>query len=155
MPKGRVIEADNYPLPEDVLINARLDRVEYVEIPFTYRQGPKQGQQGLLQKWEWEFACLGEYEGITAKGNTEPKITNATEQGGSLKLARPWYETLLTREMTVGEDIDTDLLLGLPCQITVKHQEPRPRKDGDGFWFNVEVDDVYPASDVKPDDIPF
>jgi hypothetical protein len=41
--------------------------------------------------------------------------------------------------------VDTDVLLGLPCQITVKHLEPRPKRDGDGFWFNTEVEDVLPA----------
>ena len=144
--KSKVVEASNYPIPEDTLIPLRLDSVTLVEIPFVVKKGARMGQEGIFTKWEWEFYVLqGEYAGLTVRGNSEPQFTAADVQGGSLSLARPWAEALLGRAIELGEEVDTDDLIGLPAQGTVRHLEPRPKKDGEGFWFNVEIDELFPA----------
>jgi hypothetical protein len=146
MPKGTVTEAVNYPIPTETLCPAKLQSVDEVTVPFTYKKGDKVGQQGSFNKWTWTFKIYeGPYAGMTVEGSSEPNVTNADTPSGFLALARPWYETLLGRELRLGEAVDTDVLLGLPCQITVKHLDPRPKRDGDGFWFNTEVEDVLPA----------
>lgn len=161
MPKGTVQEATLYPIPENTLCPARLQTVDEAVVPFTYKRGEKAGQKGEFKKWTWTFKIVsGPYEGMTVEGSTEPMITNATEQSSFLHLARPWYEQLLGRELALGEPVDTEQLLGTSCQITVKHMDPRPRKDGDGFWYNVEVEDVLPpardaAGNVSYDEPPF
>ena len=48
--------------------------------------------------------------------------------------------------MDLGEEVDTDDLIGLSGQGTVRHLEPRAKKDGEGFWFNVELDELFPAA---------
>jgi hypothetical protein len=95
---------------------------------------------------EWEFVVTdGEYGGLTVRGNSEPRFTSSDQPGGSLSLARPWAEALMGRTMALGEEADTDDFIGLPVQGTVRHLEPRQKKDSEGFWFNVEIDELFPA----------
>lgn len=145
--KSKVVEASNYPIPEDTLIPLKLEAVAQVEIPFTYRTGVKEGQSGTFVKWEWDFIVIeGEFAGLTVRGSSEPRFTSADHASGSLALARPWAEALLGRSMELGEEVDTDDLIGLQAQGTVHHQEPRQKKDdANAFWFNVELDELFPA----------
>lgn len=144
MPKSVAHEATLYPLPEDTMFACTLQKVEAIEVPFTIKNGPRAGQASTFHKWEWEFLIYeGEFTGQTAQGNTEPRITNLDSKSGSLELPKPWVEQILGREIQMGEEVDTDSLLSLPCRITVRHLEPRPKKDGNGFWHNVEVCDVW------------
>lgn len=141
MPKSTVEEDSPYPIPENVLLPLQLQSCEAVTVNYTN----KKGDPASFHKWEWTFLVGdGEYAGLTIRGNTEPKVTNASEASFQ-PLARPLVEALLGRSLELGEEVDTDLLVGLKCQGTVKHLEPRARKNGDGFWFNVEVDEVFPA----------
>jgi len=144
--KSTVVEASNYPIPEDTLVSLKLESVTHVEIPFTYKKGPRLGQSGTFVKWEWEFVVPeGEYAGLNVRGNSEPRITSNDQPSGDLALAGPWVEALLGRSLDLGEEVDTDDLIGLPAQGTVRHLEPRAKKDGEGFWFNVELDELFPA----------
>jgi hypothetical protein len=144
--KSTVVEASNYPIPLDTLVPLKLESVTHVEVPFTYKKGPKLGQPGTFVKWEWEFLVTeGEYLGLNVRGNSEPRITSNDQASGDLALARPWVEALLGRALDLGEEIDTDDLIGLPAQGTVRHLEPRPKKEGEGFWFNTELDELFPA----------
>lgn len=157
MPKSTVREETAYPLPADILLPARLDKVTEVERSFTYQPHHKAVQNGRAKvgetasfvKWSWEFKITdGEFAGIVAYGDTDAKVTNLDGDP-----VRQWAETLLGRELSVGEELDTDLLLGLPCKITVTHDEPRPRRDGSGNFYPCPVRDVYPAEDA--DFVPF
>jgi len=144
--KSTVVEASNYPIPEDTLVGLKLESVTYIEFPFIYKQGTKMGQSGTFRKWEWEFVIPeGDYAGLNVRGNTEPRITSNDQASGDLALARPWVEALLGRALDLGEEVDTDDLIGLPAQGTVRHLDPRAKKDGEGFWFNVELDELFPA----------
>jgi hypothetical protein len=152
--KSTVIEASNYPIPEDTLIPLKLESVTQMEIPFIYKSGTRIGQSGMFIKWEWEFAIPeSEYAGLTVRGNTEPRFTSNDQASGNLSLARPFAEALLGRPMELGEEVDTDDLIGLPVQGTVRHLDPRPKKDGEGFWFNVEVEELFPAGMGKASNV--
>lgn len=147
--KTTVVEAQNYPIPEDTLVPLKLESVTEEHIEFVYKQGPKEGTNGLFIKWEWTFVCHeGEYAGLNVRGNSEPRFTSEDTPSGNLALARPWAEALLGRVMQLGESIDTDDLIGLSVQATVKHLPPRQKKDGEGFWFNVELDECFPAGSM-------
>lgn len=144
--KSKVVEASNYPVPEDTLVPVILGSVQQIEVPFTYKKGKRMGQSGVFTKWEWAFTVKeGEYAGLTLQGNSEPRFTSNDQPGGMLSLAKPWAEALLGREMELGEEIDTDDLIGLAAVATVRHLDPRPKKDGQGFWFNIEIDELFPA----------
>jgi len=43
--KSTVIEASNYPIPEDTLVPVKLEAVEQVEIPFVHKKGSRMGQE--------------------------------------------------------------------------------------------------------------
>lgn len=156
MPKAAVTEATNYPIPEGEIVPVFLVSVEEFSAPYTVKTGKNAGAQRVFEKWEWTFKISdGEYAGLELKGSTEPKVTNGDTPSGSLNLARPFVEALLGRELGLGEPVDTDELLGLPAQATVKHLEPRAKKDGNGYWFNVEVDELFQAGAVREDQVPF
>lgn len=143
MPQSVAEEATLYPLPEDTIFVVALQTVDEIEVKFTHKHGSKAGQPGSFWKWVWTFKITeGEYQGQTIEGNTEPKITNLTQKPNNLELPKPWVEQIIGREVPMGEKVDTDSLLGMPCRVTVRHLEPRAKKDGNGFWFNVEVDQV-------------
>lgn len=145
--KSTVEEASNYPIPEDTLVPLKLESVTQVEIPFVYKKGTRMGQSSIFVKWEWEFICCeGEYAGLNVRGNSEPRFTSNDQPSGMLSLAKPWAEALLGRSMELGEECDTDDLVGLQVQATVRHVEPRAKKDGEGFWFNIELDEMFPVS---------
>ena len=151
MPRATVGDApDLYPLPEQTVFDGQLLSCEQINVPFTYKQGPKTGQKGSFDKWEWVFAVTTPgYDDLEVKLSTEPRITDASETDGFLSLARPAVEALLGRPIAVGEEVDTDDLLALPCKFTVRHEPPRARKQGDGFWYNVAVDEVFAAGDAN------
>ncbi len=145
MPKSTVNEESPYPIPLDTLVPVVLISVQEVQVPFTYKSGPKAGTAGSFTKWEWNTEVIdGEYAGLDLRGSTEAKITNASQPSNFLLLALPFAEAFLGRTLDLGEEVDTDELIGLIAQATVKHLDPRPRRDGDGFWFNIEVDEIYP-----------
>jgi len=45
--KSTVVEASNYPIPEDTLIPLKLESAQQVEVPFVYKKGPRMGQEKL------------------------------------------------------------------------------------------------------------
>ena len=147
-------EETAYPLPEDVLFQGKLNSVEVRCIDFTYKKGPKVGQKGSFDLWKWEYEITeGEYQGLRAWGETEADLNNLEEPRGRAKLVRPWAETLIGRQIAIGEDFDTDQVLGLPCKFTVTHEEPRAKADG-GFYYGCPVEDVFPSS-ASPTFVPF
>lgn len=158
MPKARVIEESEYPLPKETPLPARLDKVTENERTFQYKPHhaavkngkAKVGETGSFVKWSWEFKVTdGDYAGYVAYGDTDAKVTNRADDK-----VRQWAETLLGRELGVGEELDTDLLVGLPCTVTVRHEDPVPRRDGSGNFYPCPVDEVFPA-DGAADFVPF
>lgn len=145
MPKTTMVNEEAYALPMGVPFPAELQSVTERTIEYTRKKdgnGKKAGDKDSFVKWVWEFKITeGEYAGMTARGETEDRLTNREDN-----LVRQWSETLLNTTIEVGQGLDTDTLIGLPCVITVRHEEPRPKKDGSGNWYDCPVDDVFPAS---------
>lgn len=154
MPKGTVREESEYRLPSDVLFTGRLSAVKEKTVEFNYKahhaavkNGKKSvGEKGEIHKWVWVFTILndGEFYGQEVELETDPGVSTKPDDRG-----RQIYETLgVTLE--IGDDIDTDTqVVGLPCQFTVAHQEPRERSDGKGKFYGVEIADVFPAPSAE------
>jgi len=157
MPKQTVSEGDdNYPLAEDTLFAARVGLVIHRKTEYELKPHHKKvidgkakvGDKEWYEAWEWPFFVTEPgFEGLEVAGNTDPRITMA--EGDK---ARGWYETILDTKIALGDDIDTDLLNGLACIITVKHRPPRSYNGRS--YFESEVDDVFPLT-VREDAPPF
>ncbi len=154
MPIATKREEAEYALPDDTYFPGKVIEVEAVKVEY-YKKDPvtklKTNQKDSFWKWEWKFEITdGEYKGEIAKGSTPAEYT--TREDNKVRL---WGEVLLGRELEVGEEFDTDSILEVPCMFSVKHMEPAPKKNGDGFWYNCEVDDVMPRSGGLTEDPPF
>jgi hypothetical protein len=140
-------DAKLYPHEQDTLYDARLIKVEQLDFQGVYKQGPKIGQPRVTSKWEWSFEITsGQHAGDVVKGSTEPELNMLLQQAGLFPPCRPWVESLTGKEVFIGQPFDSDSVIGLPCRITVKHEEPQPRKNGDGFWYRETVLDVLPPA---------
>lgn len=157
MPKATKTEEDEYRLPAEVYFPAKLKAVTSKTIDFEYKaesaavkKGRKKaGDKGSFDKWEWEFEITdGDYKGASAYGDTDARLTTRDDD-----VVRQWAETLMGREIEIGEEFDTDNIIGYSCLISVRHDDPRPKKDG-GFFYGCPVDDVLPASG-SADFVPF
>ena len=150
MPRSTMKEESAYPLPEDVLFQGVLNSVTIRNISGVSAKGKDYN----FDLWVWEFEITdGDQRGLRAWGETESSLNNLEVPRGRAKLVRPWAETLLGRQIAIGEDFDTDSVLGLPCKFTVIHEEPRQKKDG-GFFYGCPVEDVFPSS-ASPTFVPF
>jgi len=137
MPSTEMKEEQQWKLPKETPLAAQLTAVVEREIPYVDK---KTGKDAVFTKWEWEFAITeGEYAGLSAWGDTEDRLTNHPDNK-----VRQWAETLRGREFDMGEGLDTDDLLGLPCTITVDNTE-YTKKDGTVSYL-TPVMDVYPPS---------
>lgn len=149
MPKTTMREESEYSLPEDMLFPGRVLSIASRTIEFTVKKdgrGKKAGDKDSFDVWEWEFSIDdGPYATLKGYGTTESYLTNLAEPRGRTALARPWCETLIGRTIEIGEEFDTESLIGLPCQFTVVHEEPRPKKDG-GMFYGCAVADVFPVA---------
>lgn len=131
-------EESEYKIPADTPLPAMLQSVEEREVKYK-----KDGKDKSFMKWEWVFEITeGEYAGLHAYGETESYLSTHPDNK-----VRQWGEVLRDAPFEVGEGIDTDLLLGLPCVITVRHDPPRPKKDGTNFY-PCPVDQVFPEGTV-------
>lgn len=152
MPKATMREQSEYALPEDTLFPATLTSVKERRTTFTYKAHHKAvesgraqvGEEGVVERWVWEFEITdGEFMGLRAWGETETALSTHPDN-----LVRQWGEALRGAPFEIGEGLDTDDLIGLPCSITVRHDEPRPRRDGSGMFYGCPVDSVFPKSAV-------
>lgn len=135
MPQTQMQNEDEYKLPEDVLLPAVLEEVNVKTINYK-----RDGKDKSFDKWEWVFQITdGDYAGLKAWGETEDRLTNHPDN-----LVRQWAEVLRGGiAFDIGEGLNTDDLLGLPAVITVKHGEPREKKDG-GKFYPCPVSNVFP-----------
>lgn len=148
MPKSSMKVMSEYPVPEDTMCPARLEKVEVVTFPSKDRNtGALTGE--TYDRWRWTFKIYdGEYAGIAVTVLTTPFISTHPDNK-----VRQYAETLTGKKWGESEGIDTDELIGLNGIVTVRHQKPRPKKNGDGMWYGIEVADVFPAgalADLPP-----
>lgn len=136
-------EESEYPVPAGVPLPAKLQEVKVRTIEFFKKDqyGNKTSERDSFDKWVWEFKITdGEYAGMKVFGETEDRLTTREDN-----LVRIWAEQLLGKQIEVGEGLDTDLLLGLPCIVECRHDEPRDKRDG-GKFYPCPVSDVFPSS---------
>lgn len=143
MPSSTMEHEDEWKLPKDVPLPAELQAV--TEKVINYK---RDGKDKSFTKWEWEFKIVdGEYAGLRAWGETEDRLTTHPDNK-----VRQWAETLRDKPFDLGEGLDTDDLLNLPCTIVVDNTV-RDKPDG-GKFYNCPVVDVLPAG-VGSDEPPF
>lgn len=143
MPKATMREEAEYPLPMGEYFPARLERVSEKEIKFFKKddRGVKTNEESSFTKWIWEFKITdGPFQGMKAWGETEDRLTSREDN-----LVRQWAEALLNAEIQIGDEFDTDAVIGLPCVISVRHDPPRPKRDG-GNFYGCPVDEVMPSA---------
>lgn len=136
-------EEAQWKLPPETPLNATLVAVTERVIPFKNK---RTGTDDQFSKWEWEFQINeGEFEGLKAWGDTEDRLTSHPDNK-----VRQWAETLLNKTFAIGEGVDTDDLLGLPCVITVDNTTYE-KNDGTTSYL-CPVLDVFPAGAIPTSD---
>lgn len=136
MPKTTMEHEDEYKLPKGVGFPALLVKVEEKSFPYK-----KDGEDRTFTKWEWEFLITdGEYSGLHAWGETPPKLTNREDNK-----VRHWAQALTGIDYDMGDGLDTDDLLELPCVVVVDNiKEPKKGSAGE-FYYKTPVVDVFPS----------
>lgn len=151
MPKAVKVHESEYRYPDDLFYTCKLIAVDEVEVPYFKKvNGVRTNEQAVFKKWQWRFEIVeGAYLGEVLRGDTRPEYTTRADNK-----VRQWSEALLNREMSVGEELDTDMLIGLPCIVTIAHAEPRKKADGT-YFYPCEVEEVLPKSGSLVNNPPF
>lgn len=109
-----VTETEYKQIPENTPQPAVLESLEQKTVPYTDKQT---GESKTFTKLEWWFKITGgEHQGRKVKGETSAVIDNHPNNQ-----FRQWVEGLLGQEIPVGFSFEEDDLIGLPCEITVRH----------------------------------
>lgn len=126
MPSSTMTHEDKYRFPKDVPFAATLTKVEEQSFEYTIKNGPRKGEKDTFTKWSWEFEFTeGEFAGLHVWGDTEDRLTNRDDNK-----VRQWAEALRGVPFEMGEGLDTDDLIGLPCYVVLDHVEGK-NKQGD------------------------
>lgn len=148
MPKAPVTQGSAYFLEEGEYL-ALLRNVEERRTEFTYKshhkavqRGTKRvGDTGEVHLWQWTWELLqGPNAGAEVTMETQPTIELEGWSPG-----RVAYEALMGEPLVLGQDVDTDLVVGLKARIVLTHQAPR--QAGDRTFYDTKVTDVLPARD--------
>ena len=153
---GLEFEVEDQPdltIPEDTICRAKLVDLKKHTFDWTdYKDKERPGQPvkkvGETLQW-WFEVTEGQHKERRVKLETRCKITNHPRDKFRLTA-----ETLLGRELPYGTRINTDDLVGLSADISVKHRADK--KDPSKFY--EEVDEVMPithAFDVGQGQPPF
>ena len=104
---------------------------------------------GIFSKWRWIFEITeGEFVGVNIYGDTQAEFSTREDN-----LVRIWSEVLTGKEIEVGEELDTDALIGLEAMMSIRHDDPVPKKDGTVFY-GCSPMEMLPKSDALSE-IPF
>ncbi len=140
MVKMKATDARQEIIPDGDVVQARLEGVELRE--FDY-----EGE--TVRKLRWRFVVTEPpFEGTTVYGDSSFTFTNHPNCK-----AYNWVAALTGRRYEDGEELDTDILLGLPCRLLITYKE-----DKNGKWMRVK--ELLPARpqqavDDSPEDAPF
>ena len=135
MPKYTAEESQPFELiPEGTILAAKVKSIEEVS-----EYGGKPLKFPKLD-WKFEVTEAGPWEDYTVRGSTSQKFTLHEKA----KLTN-WSATLLGRMFEVGEGLDTDDLIGLPCRILIEHQQDKD--DPERMW--MRVGEVMPPRNAK------
>lgn len=121
-------------IPEDTIVQARLLDITDKTINWTDKN-TKEAKSALFLNWKWEITGAGEYQGKWVYGSCDARLSNHPSNK-----FRNWSESLLGRQLGVGDPFDTDELIGLSAEISIKHRADK--KDPEKKY--AEVDEVIP-----------
>lgn len=139
MPNSKMEDEPEFKLPKETPLPARLEAVVEKSFPYKIKTGPNAGDDAVFTKWEWEFLITdGEYAGLKAWGESEAKLTNHPDNK-----VRQWAETLMDTQFEIGQGLDTDDLLALPCVIVVDNEVVE--REGKDLFYKCPVIDVFPV----------
>lgn len=156
MPKSDMRVESEYMIPEETPVPVRLDAVEVREFQSKNRETKAlefdaKGEPVMYQRWSWVFkVCDGAYTGTTIQSLTPAYISTLADNK-----VRQWAETLTGKTWGEAEGLNTDDLIGLRAIATVAHQDPRPKKNGDGKWYGLDIADLFPADALGDAEPPF
>lgn len=132
MPKSTLSEEAEFKLPKDEPLVCQLNKVEVKTINYK-----KNGEDRSFDRWIWEFEVIdGPYAGLRAWAETEDRLTTHPDNK-----VRQFAEALIGAEFEIGQDLDTDDLLGLPCEVVVDNivEEGKERN-----YYKCPVAQVWP-----------
>jgi len=127
--KVRVEESGGLPLIEEGVYTAWFKGVEQRTI------NVKGEDRDILS---WKFLVDADGEKVELEGISSAKTTTKSK-------AYKWISAILGRKPKVGEEIDFDDLIGLPCSVMVENKK---MKNGDGEYSRVA--EVMPAPKGVP-----
>jgi hypothetical protein len=159
MPRATKRVESEYRLPEGEYFPVKLDSVEEVEIEYQRKDRKTKTplvdedgnpQMAMFTKWRWIFEITdGEFAGLQIFGDTPAEFSTREDN-----LVRIWSEVLTGKEIEIGEELDTDGLVGLEAMMSVRHDEPVRKKNGEMFY-GVSPAEVLPKSDALAEEPPF
>lgn len=133
-------------IPEETIVRGKL-----MEIKEDHRSGTstRTGKPYDFKKLIWWFEVQSDdyLKDDGTKRRIKGETSNSFEVGS---LFHQWAETLLGRDIPIGLGVDLEDLIGLPADITIRHEADR--KDPAKKWERVDM--VMPA-DASSTDIPF
>lgn len=106
-------------IPEGTIVAAKVLSI----VPVTLQFGPK-------LNWKFEVTEPGDWQGYKINGSTTQNFTLHEK----CKLMQ-WASALLGRVFEVGDQLDTDDLIGLPCRILIEWQPDK--NDDEKFWMRA------------------
>jgi hypothetical protein len=120
MPVYEATESDFELIPEGAVVPCKVIEIELKQLDF----GPR-------LNWKFEITD-GEHQGFKINDGTSPKFSVDPPS----KLYE-WACMLLGRTFEVGDNLDTDDLIGLPCRVEVGHKPDR--EDPKKMWMRAET----------------
>lgn len=135
MPVMTAEESSFEMIPEGTIIAAKVAEIEKKTLDF-----------GDRLNWKFEITESGPYKEYKINGSTSLKFTIDPPSK-----FYEWAVQLTGRTFEVGESVDTDDLIGLPCRIEIEHQQDK--QDEERYWMRVATvigprDSTKTAEDV-------
>lgn len=119
MPVMQAEESSFEMIPEGTIIGAKVSEIEQKTLDF-----------GDRLNWKFEIIESGQFEGYRINGSTSMKFTIDPPSK-----FYEWATQILGRTFEVGEAVDTDDLIGLPCRIEIEHKADKD--DPERMWMRV------------------
>lgn len=119
MPVLEASESSFEMIPEGTIIAAKVSEIEQKTLDF-----------GDRLNWKFEITEEGPFKEYKINGSTSMKFTIDPPSK-----FYEWTVQLLGRSFELGEVVDTDDLIGLPCRIEIEHQPDR--EDPNRSWMRA------------------
>lgn len=143
----KVKHEEDRTLPDGSIHGARLMDIVEKTITWVDRKSGEDRSSDLLEWWfEIEQSSDQKFIGRRVKGTTDALITDRSNDK-----FRDWLEKLTGAELREDDDVDTDDVLGLPCQIVISHR--LDKKDSSRVY--EQVDTILPNDSSSYDEPPF